>query len=221
MIAIEDLRRLAHVEPVVGGRRPGEHRQPVEVGGDDGVFGGGRVHHLEPRQLLVGLLARFLGKPGLVDLLPQLAHRSGAFAFFAQLLAYHLELLAQEELALRLADLVLGLLFDLLAGLGEADRLLDQADGDFQPIERVDGLKNLFLLLELEVQVVGHLVGEVAGAGQVVLDQVQDLARHARVELDQVLQQVQRVPHQKVRLHRLVFLLVDDRDAGAQVRLGL
>src|SRR5206468_11390563 len=74
---------------------------------------------------------------------------------------------------------------------------------------------------QLEVQMVGDLVGEVARTRQVVLDQVQDLTRDARVELDQVFQQVQRVPHQHVRLHRLLFLLVDAGDARLQVRLGL
>jgi len=71
------------------------------------------------------------------------------------------ELLSQEELPLRLANLVLGLLLDLLPALAEADRFSNQPDRHLEALDRVDRLEDLLLSLQLEVQMVWPPVREV------------------------------------------------------------
>ena len=109
VIGVEDLAGVGDVEVVVGLRRPGQLGEPLEVGADDAVLGGGGRQLLEPAELAVGLLARALGQARRLDPLAQLVDLRLALVALAELVLDRLELLAQVVLALPLLDLRLDL----------------------------------------------------------------------------------------------------------------
>ena len=101
VVGVEHLARVLEVE-VVGRRRvPRQRGQPLEVGADHAVLGGGLRQLLEPRELALGLAAHLLGQRDRVELLAQLLDLGLGRVALAQLLLDRLELLAQEVLALR------------------------------------------------------------------------------------------------------------------------
>ena len=109
MIVIEDTQGPGDVELILGGLLPRQVEQPVEVRAHDRVFRRPRHHVLEPAELALGRFRRFRGQLGALDARAQLVGLGGEGIAAAQLLLDLLELLAQEVLALRLADLFLHL----------------------------------------------------------------------------------------------------------------
>ena len=91
--------RLAH----------GSDEQPIEVGARHRVFGGGRRHLRKPVELPERFLLDRLGHPGGLDLRAKLLDLLGLIVAFAELALNRFQLLAQEVVALVLADLGLHL----------------------------------------------------------------------------------------------------------------
>ena len=115
MIAVQHLPRRGDIYRGRGGGLPGQIGQPLQVGPQAGVFGRGGRQAGQVVQLAHGDRQRLVGQPGgfqpLGQFLPLARHR----VILAQLLLDRFELLAQEELALGAADLLLHLGVDLLA----------------------------------------------------------------------------------------------------------
>ena len=104
---------------------PRQRHQPVEIGARHGVFGGGDRHLRQTIELAQRFLLDRLGHAGGVDLLFELLDLLGLVVALAELLLDRLELLAQEVLALVLADFRLHLRLNLRAELEDLE-LLDQ-----------------------------------------------------------------------------------------------
>ena len=121
VVLVEDLARVGEVEVVLGGLRPGQREDPVDVGANDAVLGRGGGEALEPGQLAVDGLPRVLGQAGRLDPLTQLADLCLLGVALAELLLDRLHLLAQEELALALLHLRLDLRLDLGAELEDLE----------------------------------------------------------------------------------------------------
>ena len=100
-----------------------------------------------------------------------------AFVALPQLLLDGLELLPQVILPLALGNLLLRHGLDFLADLDLLQGLLQEPDRRLETLQGRDGHQDLFLVLELEVQVVGDLIGQAARSREVVPDEVQDLLR--------------------------------------------
>ena len=100
-------------------------------------------------ELALGLLAHGLRHAGLLDLRAVLLD-DGALVL-AELLADRLHLLAQEVLALLLLGARLDVVADALAHLHLGEPLALEAHGELEPLDDVDGLEQLDLLLEGQV----------------------------------------------------------------------
>ena len=158
VVLVEDLAGVLDVEVVLGLLRPGQLDQPLEVGADDAVLGGGRRQPLQPAELALGLLPRLLGQLRLLDPLAQLVDLGLLLVALPQLLLDRLQLLAQEVLALALVDLRL----DLRLDLGAEPHHLQLAGEDLrepaQPLRDVDLLEQLLLLGARDPQRAGDQV---------------------------------------------------------------
>ena len=163
MVGVEDLARVGDVEVVLGRHAPRQLDDPLQVGADDAVLGGGGRQALEPPQLALGLLSGLLGQLGRLDPLAQLVDLGLLLVRLAELLLDRLELLAQVVLALALLDPRLDLGLDLGAELdhlelaGEDLREAAQAPAD------IDLLEQLLLLGGRDPQRPGDQMGERRG----------------------------------------------------------
>ena len=113
MVLLEHLLGLLEVEVLLAARAPRQLGDGLQVGADHLV-----LHRLagdarQAAELAVDLLARLLGQLEGVELLLQLLELAGVVAA-AELLLDGLHLLAQEHLALAVAELALDLVLDLL-----------------------------------------------------------------------------------------------------------
>ena len=186
------------IDRVLGALRPRQRDQPVEVGARDGVLGGGDRHLRQAIELAQRFLLDRLGHAGRVDLGAQLVDFLGLLVALAELLLDRLQLLAQEVLALVLADLRLHLRLDLRAELEDLE-LLDQ-----DPVERVhpgaDVERLEHLLLDRRAdgrEARGDEVGQLARVGDVGGQRLQVVRQQRRqrhhlleVALDVALQRV-------------------------------
>ncbi|MCA9682910.1 MAG: PAS domain-containing protein, partial [Myxococcales bacterium] len=109
VVLVEDVADRADLELVLGGDRPGQIDQPLEVGPRDRVLGARRLHLLEPVELLEGDLLGLLRHLGVGDLLLELVGLGVLVVDLAELALDRLELLTQHVLALRVAHLFLDL----------------------------------------------------------------------------------------------------------------
>ncbi len=174
MVGVEDLAGVDGIEPLLGALRPRHGKQPVEVGADHRGLGGVVAHPLEAAGFALGLLANGVGHAGLGDL-PAVVLGDG-LVVLAELLADRLHLLAQHVLALLLGSALLDILTDPAPNLLLGEPLALEAEGELQPLDDVDRLEQLDLLVEGEVGGVRARVGELAH----VADRA-DERRHAAV----------------------------------------
>ena len=163
VVGVEDLAGVLDVEVVVGLLRPRQLDQPLEVGADDAVLGGGGRQPLEPRELAVGGLAGLLGQPGRLDPLAQLVDLRLGLVPLAELALDRLQLLAQVVLALALVDLRLDLGLDLRAELDHLELAGEDLREPPQPPGDVDLLEQLLLLVGRDPQRAGDQVRERRG----------------------------------------------------------
>jgi hypothetical protein len=188
VVLVEHLARVHRVEPLRRALLPRHGDQPVEVGADDRRLGGLLAHLLEAPELLLGLLADFVGHARFLDLHAVLVH-DGAVVL-AELLADRLHLPAQEVLALLLLGAALHVLADPAADVELGQRLALEAQRQLEPLLDVDRLEQLDLLLEVEVGRVAGRVGERARLrdraqkrrdAAVVAAELEDLLDHGAV----------------------------------------
>ncbi len=160
---------------------PRQLDEPLQIGADDAVLGGGGRQALEPPQLALGLLAGVLGEVRRLDPLPQLVDLGLLLVALAQLLLDRLQLLAQVVLALALLDLRLDLRLDLGAELDHLELAGEDLGQAAQPPADVHLLEQLLLLLGRDPQRAGDQVRERRGVVDVgdreleLLGQVGDL----------------------------------------------
>jgi hypothetical protein len=147
VVGVQHLAGVRHVEVVVGLDVPRQLDQPLQVGADHPVLGGGRWQALEPRQLALGRLPGVLGERRLLDPLPQLVDLGLSFVALPQLVLDRLQLLAQEVLALALLHLRLDLGLDLGAELHHLQLAGEDLGEAAQALGDVDLLQKLLLLL--------------------------------------------------------------------------
>jgi hypothetical protein len=101
----------------------------------------------------------------------QLLELHGGILVVAQLLADHLHLLAEVVLLLALLHVAVHLVLDLARQLGELQLLVDQLQHGLQPRAVAGLLQDLLAVLDAEVEVGTHHVGQLAG----ILDPVDRL----------------------------------------------
>ncbi len=219
MVGVEHLTRVHRIEPLVGALRPRHGDQPVEVGADHRRLAGLVAHPLEPAELALGLLADGLRHLGLGDLGAVLL--GDRYVVLAQLLADGVHLAAQQVLALLLLRAGLDILADALSDLELGQPAPLQLERQRQPLDHVEGLEQLDLLLVAEVGRVAGRVGKGAGLGDGA-----DEGRHTAVvaaQLEDLLDDGAVLALELARLGRrrsLVGALLDV-DPQAALRIGL
>ena len=161
MVGVEHLARVDRVEPLLGALAPRHHQQPVEVGADHRRLGRLVAHPLEPGDLALGLLAHGVGQLRLGD--PRAVVLGGGRVVLAELLADRLQLAAQDVLALLLGGAFLDVVADAPAHLQLGQPLALEPQGELEPLDHVDRLEQLDLLLEGRLRRVRDRVGERAG----------------------------------------------------------
>ena len=198
VVGIEDL--LGEREVLLDLRLlvPRDREQPVEIVAHDGGFRRHRRHLPQLLELVLRLLARFLGELGALDLLFELGELVFA-VFVAELLLDRLHLLVEIVLALRLLHLTLDAGADALLDLQHGDLALHQAEHLLQALGDARRLQDQLLVGNLDREMRGDRVGEL-GVVVDLLDDADHLGRHFLVEL------------------HVAFEFVDDR---ARQRLGL
>jgi len=128
-------------------RSPGQGDQPIDVGPDDADLGRGRRNALHPVDLLQGTFLDALRHPRGFDLLAQ-RMQLGAFFVLAELFANRLQLLAQDLIALELADGALHLVLNLGLELEDLDLLAQKQRQQPEALDDVGRLQQVLLLLE-------------------------------------------------------------------------
>ena len=222
MIRIQNLLRADEIDRVVAPLRPGERDQPVDVRPRHGVFGGGRRHALQPVELAQRFLSDIVGHAGRVDLPAQFIELARVVVGAAEFLLNRLELLAEEVLALVLADLGLDLRLDLRTDL-EHFELFDQ-----QPVQvleaspDIERVENLLLDRRGErVEAGRNEIRQPSGITDVRRERREIVGQHRR-ELHHLLERGAHVALECVDFNGVVEL-DDGRGFGhgrAQERLG-
>ena len=182
MIFIQHRLGAGQVVLDLGLLAPGQIDQGLDVVAHHRCFGRHRRHQLELLQLAVGLLARFLGHAGGLDLLVQVFEVGTLFAV-AQFLLDRLDLLVQVVLALALLHLALDAATDALFHLQDVDLVLEQIEQLFQPLAHLGQIQHRLLGIELQRQMRSDGVSQ---ATRIVdtADGRQDLGRDLLVQLD-------------------------------------
>ena len=164
---------------------PRQRDQPVEVGARHRVLGRGDRHLRQPVELAQRFLLDRLGHAGRFDLLAQLLDLLGLVVAFAELLLDRLHLLAQEVLALVLADLGLHLRLDLRAELEHLELLDQDPVQAVHPRADVERLEHLLLDRRADGrQARGDEVGEPARLGDVGGQRLQVVGQQRRQRHD-------------------------------------
>jgi hypothetical protein len=220
VVLVEDLAHRGDVE-VVGGRLgPGDVEDPVEVGADDGVFGGADLHRAEALELLLRDLLGLRREVRLGDAILEAVEIALVAVVLAELLLDGLELLAEDVFSLVFAHLLLDLGVDALAHLEDLELAGEEAEDLADALLRLDRLDELGLLLDGGVEVRGDEIGEGAG-GLDGVDERAGLARELRHELDHLLGDVAQAHREGLGLDVLRLRLVEALDLGLHVRGGL
>ena len=173
MVLLEDLGRALQVERLVSPLAPRQLRHGLQVCSDYLGLHRVAVRPFEPLELALHLLARRLGKLQPRQPLAKLLDLA-ALVLLAQLLPDRLQLLAQQHLALPLAQLLLDLRLDLLLSVEDADLALHLNEHAPQALLDRQDLEQCLALGGLHVEVARHEVGEPTG----ISDSLQDLLHH-------------------------------------------
>jgi hypothetical protein len=162
VIFLELLRHGGKIVLHVGLGAPRQIGDPLEVRADDVVLRLLGAQAGEPGELAVGHGARLFREPRLVE--TRLERAEVAFVLaVAELAVDGFELLAQERLALALADLLPHVRFDLLLDLGHGLGLRQELGHEAQPRRDTELGEDGHLALGVHAEGRRHLVGEHAG----------------------------------------------------------
>ncbi len=165
MVLVEHRPRVLQVEVVLGGDRPRQVAQPLEVGARDRILGGLGRDARQAVELAVGLLAHLGRHLRLLDAGLELGGFALAVVALAQLLLDRLHLLAQQELALVLVDVLLDRGADLLPDFEDLELAREHRGEGAQPLLGVERLEQLLLVLGGQVEQRGDEVGEPSRSG--------------------------------------------------------
>src|SRR5262249_13924503 len=124
VIFVENCPALGDVDGSTAGFVPGERNHPLEEGANDAELWRTGRHLIQPRHLALRLLARLRREIRLLDLLAKLARFEVLGIGFPELPLDASHLLAEHELALRLAQLLGGVGGDLPLQLLHGDLVL-------------------------------------------------------------------------------------------------
>ena len=223
VVGVEHVFRALEIDRILGALRPRERDDPVEIRARDGVLRRRHRHLGEPVELAQRFLPDRVGQPGGVKLFPQLVDLLGLLVTFAELLLDRLHLLAQEVLALVLADFGLHLRLDLRAELEDLELLDEQTVERVHPGADIERLEHLLLDRGPDRrQARGDEVGELARIGDVAGERLEIVGQERR-ERDDLLEVALDVALQGVDFE-VIFVaeeFVGERHRGAKVRPGL
>src|SRR5659263_91775 len=219
MVLVEYLLGAGDVEDVLGALVPGNGQDPVQIGADDRVFGGGRLHLCQPVQLAPRLAIDLLGQLQLVDLAAQLVDLGGDLVHLAQLFLDRLHLLAQEVFALVLVHLALDVALDLAAQLedlkltGEYNRQLAQA------LLHIGLFQKLLFLVGIDLDRRGDEITQGAGVVHVGRRHLQ-LFRQVWHQPDDLGEDILQVAGERLHFLGAVDPVFKGLDPGDQVGVG-
>ena len=113
VVIIQNVASACDVDMVVGRLRPRHFGQPFEIRAEHWILARALLHPLEALQLFARMLIDFCRHLRFVDRLRQIGDLAAGFAAVAQLLVDRLQLLAQQQVALRFRQALLCLIADL------------------------------------------------------------------------------------------------------------
>ena len=161
MIFFQNRPGPLEVERFLGTLAPGQLRDGLEVGANDLRLHRIPVGAVEPRQLPLHFFARGLREIEPFEPLAQVLGL-GRLVFLAELFADRFHLLAQEHLALPLAQLFLDLRLDALLRVDHADLPLHMHQHAPHPLLDGEGFEQRLAFGRLDLEIAGHQVGEPA-----------------------------------------------------------
>jgi len=168
MVFVQDGLGGGDVQRLLGRLGPGQRQKRVQIVADDRALGDAERRLLQPVDLLHRPLRYGLGHPGLQRLGAVFVHLAPALVALAQFLLDSFKLLAQQELALRVAHFLLDAAADVLLDLEYLGLFGQQQAQLLQPLLRVQRLQKLLLGLDAQRgQVPGDVVGQRAGVFEV------------------------------------------------------
>ena len=151
VILLENLRGLLEIERLLNARIPRQLRDRLEVGANYLGFHGFPTSAFQARQLAIHFLARRFRQLERIEPLLQIV-RLGRLFFFAELLADSLHLLAQQHLALTLAQFFLDLSLNVFLSVEHRDLALHVDEHPTQPVFDRNGFEQLLALARLDVE---------------------------------------------------------------------
>src|SRR5438132_1472907 len=197
--------------PGLGGRRsPGQRHQPVDVGANNADLGRGHRNALHPVDFFEGPFFDGFWHARRLYLFPQLVELR-AFFVFTELFTNGFELLAQDLLALQLADGALDLVLDLGLELEDLDLLGQEERQQTEALEHVGRLQDVLLLLERMVGRGRHQVTQVDGVIR-LCHRGRNFGRDGRPGLHVFLVQTLDRAHVRLQLQALARLVLDGLD---------
>ena len=221
MVGVENAARLGDVDRLPRFDRPRELGQPFEVGASHRVLARRLRHPVEPGKLPLYMLLDLGRHFRLGDLLRQLGDfLSLGVLTLAEFLLDRPHLLAQQEFALAIVDLALGLLADLPRQLQNLDAVGQQFRYALEPALDIDRLQDLLFFLRRDVHEARNQIGERRGRGH-RLHGIDELGRGLRQQLQHLERLVAQIeePRGDIRCRRLGLL--DPLDPGGEKRVAV
>ena len=220
MVLVEDLARAVEVEVVLGGVGPRQREDPVEVGADDAVLGGGRRQLLEPRELAAGGLEHLLGQVELLEPRPQLVDLGLLVVASpsSSWIAFSCWRRKNSRWPFSISDWTCDWIFG--AELEDLELAVEDQRDLAQPLLDVDLLEQLLLLLGLEPERRGDEVAERARVVDVRGGELQ-LLGEVRGEADDAGEEALDVARQRLDLGRLADDVGHVLELADEVRLVL
>ncbi len=209
VILVQDLPRLDEVQAILGGLRPRDVENPVQVRPDHLVFRRGRRHPLEAIHLTLRHAMGILRQRSIVDA-PAQVRDLGSF-LLPKLLLDRLQLLPQVVLTLRVGHFLLRLRFDLALQFEKRDLARERAGHRLELHHEPVLFEELLLVLDLHVDQAAHEVREPHRLVDAHDDRAK-LLRQAAGEVQGAIDLLAQRPDVRLDLDRLFLLLGQHRE---------
>ena len=217
VVVVQDLLGAGQVLGLAGGLLPGHAHEPLDVVARDRGLRGHRGHRFQPPQLLLGLLADFLGHAGGLDLLLELLDLVRPVVLPPELLMDGLDLLVEVVLLLGLLHLLLDLVVDPAVDVDLVDLDLQQVLEPLETLVRRLGLEKRLLLGGGDGEMGRQRVGEALGV--VDLERRREpLEREVVRELGVLLEERQHLAHVVLEAFGVDRAHREDLDRDGEVR---